>query len=103
MVSNTVIKKRLWLSALLVVVLIASAFPMSASAEPDEHHVGPGYNYSTIQAAVDNATAYDTIIIHDSGATPDYTENVDVTVDHLTIREAASENVTVFLHNNLPY
>jgi len=88
-------KKRLLLTGLLVLVLTLLAFPVLTSADPGELHVGPGHPYATIQAAVDAAIPYDTIIIHDAGTDPDYEENVDVGVNHLTIEEAEGEEVTV--------
>ncbi|MHC1573470.1 MAG: hypothetical protein ACXQTJ_03390, partial [Candidatus Syntropharchaeales archaeon] len=49
-------------------------------------------DYSTIQAAVNSASAYDTIIVRDGT----YYENVDVNVDHLTIKsENGSATTTV--------
>jgi parallel beta-helix repeat protein len=47
--------------------------------------VGPGETYTEIQSAVTAANPFDTIIVRDGN----YTENVDVTVNNLTIR---SEN-----------
>ncbi|MDY6966326.1 MAG: NosD domain-containing protein [Halobacteriota archaeon] len=55
--------------------------PVSAS----DLYVGSGETYTTIQHAVDNATEGDTIVVRDGT----YTENVDVNIEHLTIR---SEN-----------
>ena len=59
-------------------------------------------NFTTIQQAVNNATANDTIVVRDGT----YTENVDVNVDHLTIKsengaastsvQAANSNDNVF-------
>jgi parallel beta-helix repeat protein len=54
--------------------------------------VGPGETNTTIQQAVDNATAGDTIIVRDGT----YTENIEVTVDNVTIQsENGSENCIV--------
>ena len=78
--------------AFLVFALVLVAFP--AQADPAELHVGPGYPYSTIQDAVNAASPGDTIIVHETGTEPDYTENVDVTKS-VTIREADGEDVSV--------
>jgi pectin methylesterase-like acyl-CoA thioesterase len=61
------------------------------SAGAAETWVPEGGN-QTIQQAVNNASAYDTIIVRDGT----YTENVDVSVDNLTIRsENGSEGCVV--------
>jgi len=54
--------------------------------------VGPGETYTTIQSAVTAANPFDTIIVRDGT----YTENVNVTVDNLTIQsENGSANCIV--------
>jgi len=88
----------------MVAVFFAIAAFVSVSvgdASATEVYVLEGGN-QTIQQAVDNATAGDTIIVRDGT----YTENVDVGVAHLTIRsengsvsttvQAASSNDYVF-------
>ena len=66
-----------------ILVFVVSAFAMFTSvASAAELHVGPGQTYSTIQSAVNAASAGDTIIVHDGT----YNENVDVDVAHLTIQ-----------------
>jgi parallel beta-helix repeat protein len=78
----------LWQKALAMsfAVLFFAAFTALASAAtiyvPD--------NFSTIQQAVDNATAGDTIIVRDGT----YNETVDVTKSHLTIRSESGPSVT---------
>ena len=84
----------------LVFSLAAIGLPSSVLADPAELHVGPGQTYSSIQNAVNNASEYDTIIVHDTGANPDYKENVDVNIDHLTIEVAGIEDVIVEAANS---
>lgn len=58
-------------------------------------HVGPGQAYESISDAVDAAGVDDTIIVHDSGETPDYQENVDVDVTGLTIEVSVGDEIIV--------
>ncbi len=67
--------------------------PTNIYVKPD----GSG-DYPTIQAAVNNASSYDTIIV----APGTYTENVDVNVDNLTIRSESGSGLTTVQASN-PY
>ena len=77
-------------TALLFAVLFATLACVSIGtasvAEP--HYVNSG---ESIQGAIDNATAGDTIIVRDGR----YTENVDVNVDHLTLKSEHGYDSTV--------
>ena len=77
-------------TALLFAVLIATLACVSIGtasvAEP--HYVNSG---ESIQGAIDNATAGDTIIVRDGT----YTENVNVNVDHLTLKSEHGYDSTV--------
>ena len=77
-------------TALLFAVLIATlaflSFGFASAAQ--QHYVNPG---ESIQGAIDNATAGDTIIVRDGR----YTENVDVNVDHLTLKSEHGYDSTV--------
>jgi len=77
-------------TALLFAVLIATlaflSFGFASAAQ--QHYVNPG---ESIQGAIDNATAGDTIIVRDGT----YTENVNVNVDHLTIKSEHGYDSTV--------
>ena len=69
----------------VAMVVTPTAYPVEAS--PGTIYVPD--DYPTIQQAVDNATSGDTIIVRDGN----YTENVVVVTDNLTI---TSENGTAF-------
>lgn len=88
-------RKSVSLAVSVLLVLAWLSFPIPTSADPAELHVGPFQPYSSIQEAVDAAVEYDTIIVHAVPVEPDYEENVDVSVNHLTIREGDGEDVTV--------
>jgi parallel beta-helix repeat protein len=77
----------------MLVILVFTVFAAPVSAA--DLYVGLGQTYSTIQSAVNATNPGDTIIVHDTGTFPDYEENVDVGVNHLTIKEADGNNVTV--------
>jgi uncharacterized repeat protein (TIGR01451 family) len=61
-------------------ILFCAAFTASVGAE--DIYVGPGENYTTIQAAVNASGSGDTIIVRDGT----YTENVRIYFKRLTIR-----------------
>ena len=81
-------------SLMLVILVIAGALvitqPVSVSAEGTTLEVGDGKPYDTIQAAVDDASPGDTILVYPGF----YEESVLVTTDHLEII-AQDEGVTV--------
>jgi len=82
----------------LVAMLVILAFTVfAAPVSAGDLHVGLGQTYTTIQSAVNAASEYDTIIVHDNGTYPDYEENVEIVVgvNNLTIKEAVGNNVTV--------
>ncbi|MDY6833176.1 MAG: NosD domain-containing protein [Chloroflexota bacterium] len=83
------------LAGLLVLSILSVCLPMAAYSASLEIHVGPNYTHQTIQQAVDAATTNDIIILHDTGTEPDYKENVKVHTDHLIIKEADGEIVTI--------
>ncbi|VUT27461.1 MAG: Cell surface glycoprotein precursor [Candidatus Syntrophoarchaeum sp. GoM_oil] len=77
-------------------VIVLTLSMVCGSAGADEIWVPKGGN-QTIQQAVDNASAGDTIIVKDGV----YTENVDVSVDNLTIKsENGSANCIVNADNS---
>ena len=77
-------------TALLFAVLIATLAFLSfgSVSAAEQHYVNSG---ESIQGAIDNATAGDTIIVRDGM----YTENVDVNVDHLTLKSEHGYDSTV--------
>jgi len=80
--------RKVWGIGLVVVLIVAMVGGLPAPVK--EAQASPGTiwvpdNYTTIQAAVNNATSGDTIIVKDGT----YKENVDVNVANLTIQ---SEN-----------
>lgn len=83
------------LSIMVVMLVIAGGLgitqPASVSAGGADLTVGPGQEYETIQAAVDDARQGDTILVYPGF----YEESVLVTTDHLQII-AAGDGVTVF-------
>ena len=84
-------KKRKFGKALIFAALFTMlAFATVGSASATEIYVPD--NFPTIQQAVNNATANDIIVVRDGT----YNENVDVNVDHLTIKsENGSASTTV--------
>lgn len=83
------------LAGLSVLLILSVCFPLTVYSAPIELHVGPSHTYQTIQQAVDAAANNDTIILHDTSTEPDYKENVKVTTNQLTIKEADGEDVAV--------
>ena len=77
--------------AVTIIVLVASV-PSATRAQTtwivDDD--GPA-DFSTIQDAVDAASAGDTIVVYPGN----YTENVDVNKDHLTIQSESGEEATI--------
>jgi parallel beta-helix repeat protein len=69
----------------VVIVAICALVLTSGVVSAADIFVGPSETYTTIQSAVTAANPFDTIIVRDGT----YTENIDVTVDNVTIR---SEN-----------
>jgi parallel beta-helix repeat protein len=86
-------RRRIWIGLLFAVLFTVLAF-VSGACAADTYTVCPGggCNYTSIQAAIDAATAGDTIEVRDGI----YTENVVVTVANLTLRsEHGSASTTV--------
>ena len=86
--------KLIWKMAvvLLIGALLVTAFPLGVSkveASPATIYVPD--DYATIQAAVNAASAGDTIIVRDGT----YTENVKVKKDHLTIKSENGADSTI--------
>jgi len=79
-----------------VALLVLCAFVGTASATTWYVDDDGGADFTRIQDAVNNASSYNTIIVRDGT----YTENVDVTVDNLTIQsENGSANCVVNASN----
>jgi hypothetical protein len=90
-------RKAIGIFGIAAIVAIVAFVALSATASAADIFVGPGETYTSIQQAVDNATAGDTIIVRDGT----YNENVDVNVAHITIRsENGSENCIVQAANS---
>ena len=86
--------------ALIFVILLAMLAFVSVGCASATTIWVPSPGNETIQQAVNNAIAGDTIIVRDDT----YTENVDVNVDYLTIRsENGSENCIVQAANSNDY
>jgi parallel beta-helix repeat protein len=83
-------------AAAMLAVCALVAMPKTASADDLEVGTGPGM-YGTIQSAVNDAGPGDTIIVHDTGADPDYEENVffNQSKHDIIIQVAEGEDVTV--------
>ena len=78
--------------SVVIVAICALVLTISMVSAADIIFVGLGENYTMIQSAVAVANSSDTIIVRDGI----YTENIDVTVDNLTIRsENGSANCIV--------
>jgi parallel beta-helix repeat protein len=78
--------KKAFIFAVLFATLACVSIGTASVAEP--HYVNSG---ESIQVAIDNATAGDTIIVRDGT----YTENVNVNVDHLTLKSEHGYDSTV--------
>jgi parallel beta-helix repeat protein len=78
--------EKAFIFAVLFATLACVSIGTASVAEP--HYVNSG---ESIQGAIDNATAGDTIIVRDGM----YTENVNVNVDHLTIKSEHGYDSTV--------
>ncbi|HDS44799.1 MAG TPA: hypothetical protein ENN68_01665 [Methanomicrobia archaeon] len=85
-------RRRIW-NCLLVAVLVTVLAFVSDGCAADAYTVcSSGCDYTSIQAAIDAANSRDTIIVRDGI----FTENIDVTVDNVTIRsENGSANCVV--------
>ena len=91
-------KKKTVLNKIVLTAAVAVLFfaAVTAVASAADIYVGPGEGNKTIQAAVNNATAGDVIIVRDGT----YNENVDVNIYNLTIRsENGSTNCIVNASN----
>ena len=89
-------KKSLLVTCAVIIAVMALAMiemPQNARANPGELHVGGGGagNYTTIQDAIDDAIAGDTIIVWDGT----YTENVDVSKTLTILSKNGSANCIV--------
>jgi len=80
--------EKAFIFAVLFATLACVSIGTASVAEP--HYVNSG---ESIQGAIDNATAGDTIIVRDGT----YTENVNVNVDHLTLKSEHGYDSTVVL------
>ncbi|MFW6222585.1 MAG: hypothetical protein ACOC3T_03130, partial [Bacteroidota bacterium] len=76
-------------SIVFTIGLLLSIISLSLSAA--DLHVGSGQTYSTVQAAVDDASSGDVIIIH-AGT---YREEVNIDVSNITIRAKSGDEVTM--------
>ena len=79
--------KKLIAIAMALALLLTMVVSAPVTAQSTKIHVPD--DYATIQAAVDNATAGDTIIVHEGT----YEENVEVHRDDLTICAASGEDM----------
>jgi parallel beta-helix repeat protein len=84
-------RRRIW-SGLIVAVFVTMLAFVSVGCAADTYTVCPGggCNYTSIQAAIDAASAGDTIIVRDGT----YTENVVVDVANLTLQSENGSAVT---------
>ena len=83
------------MSKLLPIMLFLLLFCGTASATT--YTVGAsGCDYTTIQAAVNAASSYDTIYVYNGS----YTENVDISTAHLTLQGEGRDVVTVTAANS---
>jgi parallel beta-helix repeat protein len=85
-IERWVICGRALIFAVLFATLAFACFGTASAAQT--HYVNPG---ESIQTVVDNANAGDTIIVRDGT----YTENVDVNVNHLTIKSENGADSTI--------
>ena len=74
--------------AFLVLFATLALTTVGCASAAQTHYVNPG---ESIQAAIGNAVAGDTIIVRDGT----YTENVDVNVNHLTIKSEHGSDSTI--------
>ncbi|MBA7507642.1 hypothetical protein ES706_06362 [subsurface metagenome] len=91
--------KRKIFSVLFALVLVVSlvvggVLPRATPVEAQGTIIYVPADNATIQVAVDSASSGDTIIVA-ANLTDNYTENVDVTTNNLTIQGAGSANTTV--------
>jgi len=85
---------RLFIAAMVAICGFVLTLGMVNAADI---FVGPGETYTTIQSAVTAANPFDIIIVRDGS----YPENVNVNVNHLTIRsENGSGNCIVQATNS---
>jgi len=82
----TITTRILLVTMLVILVFTVFSAPVSAA----DLHVGLSQTYSTIQAAINAASPYDTIIVHDGT----YNENVEVDKSHLTIHSHNGSSFT---------
>ena len=86
-------RKVIWIFSIAAIVAIgALTLTLGVVSAANILYVGPGETYTTIQSAVDVAKPFDIVIVRDGN----YTENIDVTVDNVTIlSENGSDNCIV--------
>ncbi len=78
----TTSRKVIWIFSIAAIVVIgALTLTLGVASAANILYVGPTETYTTIQSAVDVAKPFDIVIVRDGN----YTENVDVSVDNVTI------------------
>ena len=84
-------RTRFFSAGILTIALLCTAAAVCGTASATDIYIGPGEDETTIQGAVNNATAGDTIIVRDNT----YNENVDVNKSLMIRSENGSANCFV--------